>query len=416
MTTRASGRTPADLRPILFTRDYTEMANGSVLVDFGRTRVLCTASVEERIPPWLKGTGKGWVTAEYSMLPGSSPERVDREAAKGKQSGRTQEIQRLIGRSLRAVTDLKKMPDTQITVDCDVLQADGGTRTASICGGWIALHDACTRLVQAGELTTHPILEACAAISVGIIDGVPMLDLEYSEDVRAETDMNVVMTASNRFVEVQGTAEGLAFSTRRARRVAQARRAGDLRHRRRSAGDDRRAARAALMPLPLPVVLATGNADKAREIVEILVDHSDEPLVAWAVTVGTATFGYLLDGPDAIAATVENTPAPVEAPDVEETGDTLEANARIKASALAGALGVPAISDDTGLEVDALDGAPGCLLARATPVRARATPTTSTSCSTRWASARDRERAVRHRRDGALARRSRDRGAGRSRG
>ena len=212
MTTRASGRTPADLRPILFTRDYTEMANGSVLVDFGRTRVLCTASVEERIPPWLKGTGKGWVTAEYSMLPGSSPERVGREAAKGKQSGRTQEIQRLIARSLRAVTDLKKMPDTQITVDCDVLQADGGTRTASICGGWIALHDACTRLVQAGELTTHPILEACAAISVGIIDGVPMLDLEYSEDVRAETDMNVVMTASNRFVEVQGTAEGLAFT------------------------------------------------------------------------------------------------------------------------------------------------------------------------------------------------------------
>jgi ribonuclease PH len=212
MTTRASGRTPADLRPILFTRDYTEMANGSVLVDFGRTRVLCTASVEERIPPWLKGTGKGWVTAEYSMLPGSSPERVGREAAKGKQSGRTQEIQRLIGRSLRAVTDLKKMPDTQITVDCDVLQADGGTRTASICGGWIALHDACTRLVQAGELTTHPILEACAAISVGIIDGVPMLDLEYTEDVRAETDMNVVMTASNRFVEVQGTAEGLAFT------------------------------------------------------------------------------------------------------------------------------------------------------------------------------------------------------------
>jgi ribonuclease PH len=212
MTTRASGRTPADLRPILFTRDYTEMANGSVLVDFGRTRVLCTASVEERIPPWLKGTGKGWVTAEYSMLPGSSPERVDREAAKGKQSGRTQEIQRLIGRSLRAVTDLRKMPDTQITVDCDVLQADGGTRTASICGGWIALHDACSRLVQAGELATHPVLEACAAISVGIIDGVPMLDLEYSEDVRAETDMNVVMTASNRFVEVQGTAEGLAFT------------------------------------------------------------------------------------------------------------------------------------------------------------------------------------------------------------
>ncbi|MGH8976459.1 MAG: ribonuclease PH, partial [Acidimicrobiia bacterium] len=179
MTARASGRMPSDLRPITFTRDYTEMAMGSVLVDFGRTRVLCTASIEARVPPWLKGSGKGWVTAEYSMLPGSSPERVDREASKGKQSGRTQEIQRLIGRSLRAVTDLRKMPDTQITVDCDVLQADGGTRTASICGGWIALHDACSRLLQAGELSTHPVLEACAAISVGIIDGVPMLDLEY---------------------------------------------------------------------------------------------------------------------------------------------------------------------------------------------------------------------------------------------
>ncbi|HEX5096834.1 MAG TPA: ribonuclease PH, partial [Acidimicrobiia bacterium] len=152
MTERVSGRTPDELRSVVFTRDYTEMANGSVLVEFGRTRVLCTASVEERIPPWLKGSGKGWVTAEYSMLPGSSPERVGREAAKGKQSGRTQEIQRLIGRSLRAVTDLRLMPDTQITVDCDVLQADGGTRTASICGGWIALHDACSRLVGAGLL------------------------------------------------------------------------------------------------------------------------------------------------------------------------------------------------------------------------------------------------------------------------
>jgi ribonuclease PH len=212
MDKRASGRVPDELRLVTFVRDYTEMATGSVLVEFGRTRVLCTASVEARIPPWLKGSGKGWVTAEYSMLPGSSPERVDREAAKGKQSGRTQEIQRLIGRSLRAVTDLRRMPDTQITVDCDVLQADGGTRTASICGGWLALHDACSRLVAAGQLQTHPVLEPCAAISVGVIDGIPMLDLEYSEDVRAEVDMNIVMTASGRFVEVQGTAEGLAFT------------------------------------------------------------------------------------------------------------------------------------------------------------------------------------------------------------
>lgn len=212
MTVRASGRSPDELRQVVFTRDFTEMANGSVLVEFGRTRVLCTASVEERVPPWLKGTGRGWVTAEYSMLPGSSPERVGREAAKGKQSGRTQEIQRLIGRSLRAVTDLKLMPDVQMTVDCDVLQADGGTRTASICGGWIALHDACSRLVSAGTLSKHPVLQPCAAISVGVIDGTPMLDLEYSEDVRAEVDMNIVMTGDDRFAEVQGTAEGLAFT------------------------------------------------------------------------------------------------------------------------------------------------------------------------------------------------------------
>ena len=212
MTDRVSGREADELRPITFTRDYTEMAAGSVLVEFGRTRVLCTASIEDRIPPWLRGKGKGWVTAEYSMLPGSSPERVDREAAKGKQSGRTQEIQRLIGRSLRAVTDLVAVGENQIVVDCDVLQADGGTRTASICGGWIALHDACSRLLQRNLITRHPVREACAAISVGVVGGVPMLDLEYTEDVRAEVDMNVVMTASNRFVEVQGTAEGIAFS------------------------------------------------------------------------------------------------------------------------------------------------------------------------------------------------------------
>ena len=209
---RPDGRAADELRPITFERDYTEMADGSVLVTFGRTRVLCTASIDEDVPRWMRNSGKGWVTAEYSMLPGSSPERVGREAAKGKQSGRTQEIQRLIGRSLRAATDLKLMPDVQITVDCDVLQADGGTRTASICGGWIALHDACSRLVTNGKLAKHPILQPCAAISVGVIDGTPMLDLEYTEDVRAEVDMNVVMTGDGRFVEVQGTAEGVAFT------------------------------------------------------------------------------------------------------------------------------------------------------------------------------------------------------------
>jgi ribonuclease PH len=209
---RRDGREPDDLRPLSFERDYTSFAAGSVLVSMGRTRVLCTASVAERVPPWMRGSGKGWVTAEYSMLPGSSAERVEREAARGKQSGRTQEIQRLIGRSLRSVTDLVAMGETQITVDCDVLQADGGTRTASICGGYVALHDAFSRLVKQGVMPVHPVTEGCAAVSVGIIDALPLLDLEYSEDVRAEVDMNVVMTSSARFVEVQGTAEGAPFS------------------------------------------------------------------------------------------------------------------------------------------------------------------------------------------------------------
>jgi ribonuclease PH len=209
---RRDGREPDDLRPIAFTRDFTQFAAGSVLVEFGMTRVLCTASVEERVPPWLRGKGRGWVTAEYSMLPGATSERNDREAARGKQSGRTQEIQRLIGRSLRAVTDLTAMGEVQITVDCDVLQADGGTRTASICGGYLALHDACSRLVAANTMATHPITDKCAAISVGIVDALPYLDLDYSEDVRAEVDMNVVMTGAGGFVEVQGTAEGAPFS------------------------------------------------------------------------------------------------------------------------------------------------------------------------------------------------------------
>src|SRR6476469_5075519 len=212
MGIRKDGREPDELRPLAFTRDYTELAMGSVLVEMGRTRVLCTASVEERVPPWLRGKGRGWVTAEYSMLPGSTAERVDREAARGKQSGRTQEIQRLIGRAIRSVTDLTAMPEIQIVVDCDVLQADGGTRTAAICGGYVALHDALTRLMMIGKLHSHPLTEGCAAISVGIVDAVPMLDLAYVEDSKAEVDMNVVMTSTGKFVEVQGTAEGAAFS------------------------------------------------------------------------------------------------------------------------------------------------------------------------------------------------------------
>lgn len=212
MTKRLDGRAPDELRPLELTRDYTTFAAGSVLIRVGRTVVLCTASVADDVPRWMRGTGRGWVTAEYSMLPGASAERVDREAARGRQSGRTQEIQRLIGRSLRAVTDLPAMGEVQITVDCDVLQADGGTRTASVCGGYIALHDACSRLVATGRMRTHPLREAAAAVSVGIVDGEARLDLAYEEDSRAEVDMNVVMTASGRFVEVQGTAEGEPFA------------------------------------------------------------------------------------------------------------------------------------------------------------------------------------------------------------
>ncbi len=207
MNTRIDGRRADELRPFEFQRDYTTMAAGSVLVVFGKTQVLCTASIEEGTPRWMRNTGKGWVTAEYSMLPGSSPERIRRRT-----SGRSQEIQRLIGRSLRAVVDMKALGERQIIVDCDVLQADGGTRTASICGGYLALHDACTRLVQSGEIKTHPITDECSAISVGIVGGNAVLDLPYPEDSTAEVDFNVVMTGSGKFVEVQGTAEGAAFS------------------------------------------------------------------------------------------------------------------------------------------------------------------------------------------------------------
>ena len=200
---RPDGRTPDQLRPISFERDFTTMADGSVLVKFGQTHVLCTASVDEDVPRWMKGSGKGWVTAEYNMLPGSSPERIRRRT-----SGRDQEIQRLIGRSLRAVCDMTLLGERSINVDCDVLEADGGTRTASICGGYLALHDAISRM----GLKKHPLVDYCAAVSVGVIDGQCRLDLPYPEDAGAETDMNVVMTGSGQFIEVQGTAEGASFS------------------------------------------------------------------------------------------------------------------------------------------------------------------------------------------------------------
>ena len=209
---RPSERQPAQMRAIRITRNFTRHAEGSVLIEMGDTRVLCTASVEASVPPFLRGKGQGWVTAEYGMLPRSTHTRTSREAAKGKQTGRTQEIQRLIGRSLRAVIDLGALGERQITLDCDVLQADGGTRCASITGAWLALHDACAKLVAEGKIAANPLRDHVAAVSVGIYQGVPVLDLDYPEDSACDTDMNVVMTGSGGIVELQGTAEGEPFT------------------------------------------------------------------------------------------------------------------------------------------------------------------------------------------------------------
>ena len=209
---RSYQRTPNDLRPVVITRRYTKHAEGSVLIEVGDTKVLCNASVEERVPPHKKNSGEGWVTAEYGMLPRSTNTRSDREAARGKQTGRTQEIQRLIGRSLRAVVDLTALGERQITLDCDVLQADGGTRCASITGAFVALHDAIGVLMAKGSIKRSPIRDFVAAVSVGIGESGVMLDLDYIEDSTCETDMNVVMTSSGTFIEIQGTAEGVPFT------------------------------------------------------------------------------------------------------------------------------------------------------------------------------------------------------------
>lgn len=209
---RPSQRSNNELRPVEIIRHYTKHAEGSVLVKFGDTHVLCTASVEEKVPSFLKGKNQGWVTAEYGMLPRSTGSRMDREAAKGKQSGRTQEIQRLIGRSLRAIINLEKLGERSVHIDCDVIQADGGTRTASITGAYVALHDAIATLLKLGKITENPLKQAVAAISVGVYKGTPVLDLDYIEDSDCDTDMNVVMTADGGFVEIQGTAEGEPFA------------------------------------------------------------------------------------------------------------------------------------------------------------------------------------------------------------
>ena len=209
---RSGQRAANQLRPVRITRGYTIHAEGSVLIEFGNTKVLCTASVEDKVPPHKKGSGEGWVTAEYGMLPRATHTRSSREAAKGKQTGRTQEIQRLIGRSMRAVFDLKKLGERTIHLDCDVLQADGGTRTAAITGAFVAAQDAVNTLLASGKLTESPVTGQVAAVSVGIVQGSPLLDLEYTEDSACDTDMNVVMTGAGHFVEVQGTAEGVAFT------------------------------------------------------------------------------------------------------------------------------------------------------------------------------------------------------------
>jgi ribonuclease PH len=209
---RPSGRDPASMREVYFVADFTKHAEGSVLASFGDTQVLCTASIEERVPGWMRGKGSGWVTGEYGMLPRATHTRSGREASRGKQTGRTVEIQRLIGRSLRAVTDMKALGERSITLDCDVIQADGGTRTASISGAYVALAIAMQRLVAKGKLKKNPLHGQVAAVSVGIYAGTPVLDLDYAEDSQAETDMNIVMNDAGRFIEVQGTAEGHAFS------------------------------------------------------------------------------------------------------------------------------------------------------------------------------------------------------------
>ncbi len=209
---RPSGRALDEMRPVTFTRHYTKHAEGSVLVEFGDTKVLCTASVDDRVPPFLRGKGSGWVTAEYGMLPRSTNTRMGREAARGKQGGRTVEIQRLIGRSLRACVDMQTLGERQIVIDCDVIQADGGTRTASISGGFVALADAIQSLLEDNKLSSNPLRGQIASVSVGIYQGQPVLDLDYPEDSNAETDMNVVMNTMGQFIEVQGTAEGHAFN------------------------------------------------------------------------------------------------------------------------------------------------------------------------------------------------------------
>jgi len=329
-------RKPEEMRSIKITPDFTEMAYGSVLIECGRTRVLCTASVVENVPPFKKGTGQGWLTAEYAMLPGSTPKRKERDGLK--KDGRGVEIQRLIGRSLRAACDLTRLGERTIYIDCDVLQADGGTRTASITGAFCALTIACDKLLKEGKIVDSPVVRQLGAVSVGIIDDVPTLDLEYIQDSRAQVDMNVIMTresdGSMRYVEVQGTGEGRAFDKKEMDQLLALAKKGiqKLMKKQLTALGDRKD----VIGKKPRLVAATKNFGKLKELKALLGDRFDVMTMAEA-------------GVDV---------------DPEETGETFAENAVIKAEALLKETNCASVADDSGLVVDALGGAPGVYSAR----------------------------------------------------
>ncbi|MGY3765411.1 ribonuclease PH [Vagococcus vulneris] len=337
---RQYNRMAEELRPVTFEINYLIHPEGSVLVSFGQTKVIVTASIEERVPPFLRETGSGWVTAEYSMLPRATNTRNRRESSKGKLTGRTMEIQRLIGRSLRAVVDLKKLGERSIVVDCDVIQADGGTRTASITGAYVALRLAIDTLLKSGELKDNPIRESVAAISVGILaDGTKVLDLNYEEDSAAQVDMNVVMTSSQRLVEIQGTGEEATFSRQDMNELLDLAEKGIaqlIKEQEKVLNKSNISINSVSQPVK-EILIATRNAGKAKEFNAIFNDKG--------YTVKT-----LLDYP--------------EIPDVEETGKTFEENARLKAETIAERLNCLVLADDSGLKVDALHGQPGVYSAR----------------------------------------------------
>ena len=329
---RTDGRKPDEKRPVTIETDFVRTAYGSCLIATGNTRVICTASVEETVPPFLKGKGQGWVTAEYAMLPASTTERKKRDGIK--KDGRSVEIQRLIGRSLRQAVDLKALGERTITLDCDVLEADGGTRTASITGAMVALTCACDRLVREKKLLVSPIVHQVAAVSAGIVDDIPCLDLCYREDSAAQTDMNFVMNEKGEFIELQGTGEGRAFTVEELNTLMRygAKGINELMEAQREALGERANA---IAPKPL-LLVATGNEHKLRELSKMFRDF-------YTLAPMTDAGFY---GP------------------IEENASTFAGNAAIKAEAVCEATGLPAIADDSGLMVDALDGEPGVLSAR----------------------------------------------------